>query len=207
MSLQPGWHSTIFGFLTLAGLFLAGLAAIALFVVALRRRGWTHLFTTEHVQDLGRLLLAFSTFWIYLWASQHLLIWYSNLPEETSYYVVRHRGSWGLLSLANVLLNWLAPFALLLTRAGRRSDRAVCAASLSILVGHWLDLYLVAAPPILGPEPRFGPLELVPFAGACALFLLLALRALARGNLVPIRDPYLVESLPALEARPEQPGP
>lgn len=205
MSLQPGWNSTIFGFLTLAGAFLSSLAAIALFVIAFRRRGWTQVFTAEHVQDLGRLLLAFSIFWIYLWASQHLLIWYSNQPEETSYYVLRHNTSWGALSAADVLLNWLGPFALLLTRAGRGSDRRVAAAACSILVGHWLDLYLVAAPPVLGPVPSVGPLELVPFAGACALFLLLALRSLTRANLVPIRDPYLIESLPASGAPHEHP--
>ena len=198
MSLQVEWNSTIFGFLTLAGTFLASLAVIALFVVAFRRRGWTHFFTDEHVLDLGRLLLAFSIFWIYLWASQHLLIWYSNQPEETSYYVLRHFGSWGVLSSANVLLNWLVPFALLLSRHGRQSDRCVSLAALSILVGHWLDLYLIAAPPVVGPVPRIGLLELLPFAGACALFLWVTLRSLARAHLVPIRDPYLIESLPGL---------
>src|SRR6185295_16946973 len=114
--LQKDWNSTIFGVLMLAGAFLASLAVIALFIVAFRRRGWSSFFTDEHVFDLGRLLLAFSIFWIYLWGSQHLLIWYSNQPEETSYYVVRHTGAWGVLSTANVLLNWLLPFALLLSR-------------------------------------------------------------------------------------------
>jgi len=203
MSLQPDWNSTIFGVLTLAGAFLASLAVLALFVVAFRRRGWTQLFTEAHVYDLGRLLLAFSIFWIYLWGSQHLLIWYSNQPEETSFYVLRHSGSWGVLSIANVLLNWLVPFGLLLTRAGRQSDRRVGAAALSILIGHWLDLYLVVAPPVLGTTPSIGPLEILPFAGACALFVLLALRSLAHSPLVPIRDPYLIESLPDLAAAHE----
>lgn len=202
MSLQPRWTSTVFGVLVLAGMFVSSLAVIALFVVAFRRRGWTQVFTDAHVYDLGRLLLSFSIFWVYLWVSQHLLIWYSGLPEETSYYTQRHSGSWGVLSTLNVLLNWLVPFLLLLSRGGRGSDRCVLAAALSILVGRWLDLFIVAAPPLLRGAPRIGPLELLTLVGACALFLWLALRTLARHNLVPIRDPYLVESLPALVAEP-----
>src|SRR5262249_29777624 len=131
MSLQGHWTSTVFGLLLLAGVFLSSIAALALFVTSFRRRGWTQVFTDAHVRDLGRLLLAFSVFWVYLWVSQHLLIWYGGLPEETSYYVRRHAGSWGALSAINVLLNWLVPFLLLLSRAGRESDRRVRAAALS----------------------------------------------------------------------------
>jgi len=94
-----------------------------------------------------------------------------------------------------VLLNWLVPFFLLLTRAGRKSDGCVLAAALAIVAGHWLDLYLVVAPPVVGAAPRLGLQEFLPFAGACALFLLVGLRTLSRQNLVPIGDPYLVESL------------
>ena len=166
--------------------------------MALRRLGWSALFTDTHLYDLGRLLLTFSVFWVYLWACQHLLIWYSNIPEETAYYVHRHAGGWGLLSIANVLLNWLIPFLLMLTRDARRSDRMVALAALSILAGHALDLFLVVAPSTLGDRAGFGPLEILPPAAALALFVWVVLRSFARQNALPIRDPYLVESLTEL---------
>lgn len=205
MSLEARWYSTIFGLLTLAGMFVSALASIAVFVVVLRRLGWGRLFTDRHLYDLGRLLLSFSVFWVYLWTSQHMLIWYSNIPEETSYYALRHSGGWGALSLANVLLNWLIPFVLLLSRDARRSDRCIVLAAVSILIGHWLDLYLVVAPSTLvdarsgsGVGASFGPLEILPLAGALSLFVWVALRSFSRQHAVPIRDPHLVESLPEL---------
>ena len=38
---------------------------------------------------LGKFMFAFSIFWTYLWFSQYMLIWYSNQPEETKYFIER----------------------------------------------------------------------------------------------------------------------
>jgi hypothetical protein len=198
MSLQPQWYSTMFGIWSLVGCFLSSIAAMALAVVLLRRHGWDHVFTSNHVYDLGRLLLAFSVFWVYLWASQHMLIWYAHLPEETAYFRRRHVGGWGILSIANVLLNWTLPFLMMLSRDARRSDRVVGLAAGTILLGHWLDLCVVVVPSDPEASPVLGPLELLPAVGALALFVLVATRAFARNPALPIRDPYLVESLPQL---------
>lgn len=195
MSLQPHWYSTMFGVLTVAGIFLSALAAIAVFVVVMRRLGWGGVFTEDHLYDLGRLLLAFSVFWVYLWASQHMLIWYAHLPEETAYFQIRHTGGWGLLSIANVLLNWTVPFLLMLSRDARRSDRMILLAASSILAGHWLDLCIIVVPSTPGAAAILGPLELLPTLGALSLFVLISLRSFSRQHGVPIRDPYLVESM------------
>ncbi|WP_218932468.1 hypothetical protein [Adhaeretor mobilis] len=68
------------------------------------------LFTDDHLHDLGKLLLGFSCFWIYIWFSQYMLIWYTNMPEETSYYLLRTSGPWGPIMVVNILLNWVVPF-------------------------------------------------------------------------------------------------
>ena len=60
----------------------------------------------SHLHDLGKLLFAFSTFWAYIWVSQYLLIWYTNLAEEIPYYVERTRGGWLVLFLLNSILNF-----------------------------------------------------------------------------------------------------
>ena len=82
----------------------------------------------EHLHDLGKLLFAFSTFWVYIWFSQYMLIWYTNIPEETTYFVRRTHGLWFALFLANVVLNWLVPFAVLLRRDTKRT---------ADVAGHW----------------------------------------------------------------------
>ncbi len=198
MSLQPHWYSTIFGWLNLSGMFLSALAMIVILVVGLRYMGYKHVFTTEHVHDLGRLLMAFSFFWVYMWISQHMLIWYSNIPEETTYYIFRHFGSWGSLSFLNVILNWLIPFTMLLSRATKRSDKVILQAAVILLIGHWLDLYIMVMPAALGTEPVFGIWEIGPFVGMLAGAFWVVFHTLGKHNIVPVKDPYLVESLPEL---------
>jgi hypothetical protein len=196
MSLEPRWVSAVFGLASLSGSFLSGLAAIALLVVVLRRMGHGEFFTTEHLCDLGRLMMAFSVFWVYLWVSQHLVIWYGNLPEETSYYVLRHSGGWGPVSFLNVMLNWTVPFVLLLPRASKRSDRIVAIAAAVILAGRWLDLYVIVMPIAFPDRPAIGVFEVAPVAGTLAAVFMVAFRSLGKRSLVPLRDPYIVESLP-----------
>ena len=62
---------------------------------------------------------------MYIWFSQYMLIWYTNIPEETAYFVRRLHGCWLALFLANVVLNWVVPFVVLLRRdTKRRRDDA-----------------------------------------------------------------------------------
>jgi hypothetical protein len=204
MSLQPHWYSTVFGFFNLAGMFQSGLAMIALLIVLMRRAGYAHLFTTDHLHTIGNLLLAFCIFWVYLWVSQHLLIWYANIPEETSYYVFRHFGGWGTLSFLNVVVNWLVPFFILMPRASKRHDQTMLQVAILILAGRWLDLYLMVMPPALGAVPAVNVWEVGPTLGMLALFFFVVFNTLGKHALIPVNDPYLVESLPAEHASAAQ---
>ncbi|MEE8348671.1 MAG: hypothetical protein V3R94_03810 [Acidobacteriota bacterium] len=196
MSLQPHWYSTVFAWMSLAGMFLSGLAIVVVFLVILRKMGYDNVFTTDHLHDLGKLMHGFCFFWVYMWVSQHMLIWYSNIPEETTYYIFRHFGGWGSLSFLNVLLNWLIPFILLLPRVNKRDDKVMMQMAIVILVGRWLDLYIMVMPATFGAEPLLGIWEIGPMVGVLALFFWIVFRALGKRKLVPTRDPYLCESLP-----------
>ena len=196
MSLEPHWYSTIFGVYNFAGLFLGGLAAIIILAVWLERMGaLRHILTEEHLLDLGRLLFAFSTFWAYIWFCQYMLIWYANFPEETGYFIHRLRGHWEPLFLLNVFLNWVVPFFVLLPRASKRSAGVLLKVSVVILLGRWLDLYLMILPPLAGAEPVFGVWEVGLMIGAVAGGALVFFRSLAQAPLIPVKDPYLAESL------------
>jgi hypothetical protein len=195
MSLDPRWFSTIFAVYLFAGLFVAGLAFITLGTLALRARGDLRGVVNEnHLHDLGKLLFAFSTFWAYIWLSQYLLIWYGNLPEEIPHYLRRTGDRWIGLFLLNLVLNWVVPFVMLLSRAGKRDPRVLAAVCLVLLAGHWLDLYLVIVPEVAS-GPAIGGLELLIAAGYAGLFLSLVMRALAQAPLVALNDPHLEESL------------
>jgi len=196
MSLQPHWYSTVFGLITLSGMFLNALAMVTLVAVILRYLGFDDIITDDHLHDLGKLVMSMSVFWVYMWVSQHLLIWYSNIPEETSYYIFRHFGGWGSLSFLNLVLNWFIPFVVLLPKATKRSDKVMFQVSLVLVLGHWLDLYILVMPGLFGEQPTLGIWEIGLFAGMIGLLFRVIFWRLERRRFVPVNDPYLVESLP-----------
>jgi hypothetical protein len=207
MSLDGDWSSTIFAVYQFAGLFLGALAAIILLAACLRWLGpFRDVLTAAHLHDLGKLLFGFSTFWMYLWFCQYMLIWYVDNPEETVWFARRLHGGWGPLFVLNIVLNWGIPFLVLLPRSTKERLGVLVAMSLVVLAGRWLDLYLQILPRS-GDAPLAGAAwELGLLAGAAGLFVLVFLAALRRAALIPVGDPFLVESLPALRPHPEPSG-
>jgi hypothetical protein len=196
MSLEPGWFSTIFAIYNFSGLFLAALAAIIVVTIWLERRGvLMGSLTDSHIHDLGKLFFAMSTFWAYIWFSQYMLIWYADIPEETVYFVERTHGWWLGLFILNVVLNWGVPFVVLMPRNAKKDRRVLGTVAVMVLVGRWLDLYLMILPSVVGRVPRFGLFEIGLAAGALGLSALAITSALRAAPLVPIGDPHLSQSL------------
>jgi len=162
----------------------------------LRRMGaFRGVLTDDHLHDLGKLLLAFSTFWAYIWFSQYMLIWYADIPEETSYYVLRQHGAWSSLLLLNFGINWVVPFFVLLPRGAKRDAGTMVKVAVLLLVGRWFDLYLMILPPILGGVPAIGLWEVGLLVGGIGVCVPAVVRGLRAAPIVPLRDPYLAESL------------
>lgn len=196
MSLEPHWYSTIFGIYNFSGMFLNGLAAITIVVILLKRMGpFRHVLNETHLHSLGKLIFAFATFWMYIWFSQYMLIWYSNIPEEVVYFVRRERGPWLIFTIVNVLFNWAIPFIVLLPSWTKKNEGLLVKVCIVILIGHWIDLFWMILPPFMPDAPYVNVWELAPFAGMLAGFFYLTFRWLAKGNIVPVGDPYLVESM------------
>ena len=194
MSLEMAWFSTMFGLYHFSGLFVAALAVIIIVTITLRESGRLPGVNQHHIHDLGKLLFAFSTFWMYIWFSQYMLIWYSNLAEETTHFSLRS-GAWAPLMATNVLLNWIVPFLLLMAARAKMSERRLRRIAIVILVGHWIDLYLSIHPSLFGSTPVFGGWEVGIGLGGFALAFLMIARTLDRAATYPIGDPLLDESL------------
>ncbi|MFO1464395.1 MAG: hypothetical protein U1F66_11535 [bacterium] len=194
MSLEPHWYSTIYAIYTFSSLFLHGLAGIALIVILLYERGYFgNLLNENHLHDLGKMIFAFSSFWAYIWLSQYLLIWYSNIPEETVYYWLRTDSDWLWLFLLNFGLNWLVPFLTLMPRASKRSPELLKRVCIALLIGFWVDLFLLVAPNVM-KQRSIGPFEVLIALGYAGLFGYVVGRALERAPLIAKNDPYLQES-------------
>jgi hypothetical protein len=196
MSLEARWFSTIFGLYNVAGVLASTMAALAIATVLLSRAGLLPGVGPAHLHDIGKLLFGFCTLWGYLWFSQFMLIWYANLPEETQYFEARWTGGWTPVFFAVLVLNWALPFLLLLPRPAKRHPGHLLRVACLVLVGRWLDLYLMAAPANHAERPFLpGLLELAGAVGPVALFVFWTARTFGRVPLVAKGDPYLGESL------------
>ena len=194
MSLEPKWSSTLYPWFVFAGAFAGGLAALTVLVVLLRRRGLFSALNENHLHDLGKYVFAFSCFWAYLWYCQYLLIWYANIPDETTHFVLRTSVGWRALFWLNPAVGFVLPFALLLPAKRKRRERTLLAGAGLVLLGRVLDLYMLIMPAVMGARPTLGLAEPAAFVGLGAVFLLVFDRAFAAAAPEPVHDPYLEES-------------
>jgi len=195
MSLEPTWFSNIFGWYFLWGGFLSSIAATALICVLLKRTtsGWDVEITRARMHDLGKMVFAFSIFWMYLFFSQYIVIWYGNLPEETQFFQARLgsqflQDSWYWvssnldepyvkLSLAAWVGCWITPFWVLLGQEPKKTPVILGSVCAIVLLGFWLERNALVWP-ALEPDNGsawFGPIQLgisLGFLGAFALVYL-----------------------------------
>ena len=171
MSLEPSWSSTVFGVYIFSGMFLGTLAAVVLLARILSNK-----LTKDQWRDLGTLLFAFSSFWMYIWFSQYMLIWYVNNPEEAEYFVLRQQGPWQGLFLANLVLNWGVPFVVLLFRRAKENPAILMTVAATVLFGRFLDIYLLVMPSVTRGQSMFGLWDVCLIPGTVALIALLVRR-------------------------------
>lgn len=200
MSLNAHWYSTMYSWYNFASTFVAGMALITVFVVFLKNLGYLELTNREHLHDLGKFQFAFSIFWTYLWFSQFMLIWYANIPEETIYFIKRigdgsHSGPYRGLFWLNLIINFLAPLLILMTRGSKRNYGTITMMSVLILFGHWLDYYQMVMPAAAPDHMPFILLDMGVGAGFVGLIMFVTAKSLAKHPLLARNHPFLKESI------------
>ena len=182
MSIAPTWHSTIFAPYFVVGAIFSGIAALVLVMVVLRRTMRLEEYLREtHFVNLGKLLLLMSLVWLYFTFSEHLTTWYGNRPGEMRVMDVRESGLYGMLFWTMVACNFVVPFVLL-GISKLRSIPTIAISSAAVIVGMWLERFLIVVPPLATPhlaaaEGTYAPswVELSITAGTFAAMVLLYL--------------------------------
>ncbi|MCH5599744.1 hypothetical protein [Niabella ginsengisoli] len=200
MSIDAHWFSTMYSWYTFASTFVAGIALITLYVVFLKNNGLLPAVNKEHLHDLGKFMFAFSIFWTYLWFSQFMLIWYSNQPEETIYFVNRignsaRQSPYSGIFWFMLVINFVGPILIFMSRDSKRNYTIVTFVSILILFGHWLDFYQMVFPAISPdkvPSIAFDMGIALFFVG---LIMLLVARTLSKYPLTVENHPFAKESV------------
>jgi len=200
MSIDAHWYSTMYSWYTFASSFVSGMSLVALFIIFLKNRGQLEYVTEEHLHDIGKFMFAFSIFWTYLWFSQYMLIWYSNQPEETKYFIERigtadKSGPYHGLFFLNLILNFVCPLLILMKRGVKRNWSAITFMAVLIIFGHWIDFYQMVMPGTMKEHAEMMPFEF----GICALFVGIIMwgvgKYLTKHPLLMKNHPFLKESM------------
>lgn len=194
MSLEADWYSTIFGVYYFAGTVLAGLAAATYIIIRFHENGFLPNLRPDHFYSLGALLFAFINFWAYIAFSQFLLIWYANLPEETSWFLMRWQHGWEYVSILLIIVHFAVPYFALLTQDSKMDPKRLKLMSIWILFAHLLDIYWLVMPSYDGGVPLSWMEIGFPVLVVGLVMIVLSFK-LKRNNLVPVGDPKLERGL------------
>ncbi|MCC9166122.1 quinol:cytochrome C oxidoreductase [Pontibacter harenae] len=198
LSIDTHWFSTMFGWYVFASWWVSGLAATTLAVIILKQNGYLKMVNANHLHDLGKFVFAFSIFWTYVWFSQFMLYWYANIPEEVIYFNERLGGNGGhykWIFFTNLIINFAFPFLVLMTRDAKRQMIMLKIVTIAILIGHWLDFYMMMMPGTLRGDAGIGLIEIGTTITFLGIFLLAFTKGLTKASLVPVNHPFLEESV------------
>ncbi|MFD1062338.1 quinol:cytochrome C oxidoreductase [Winogradskyella litorisediminis] len=193
MSVDPHWFSTLFGWYVFASMLVSGITVIALITIYLKSKGLLEFVNDSHLHDLAKFMFGISIFWTYLWFSQFMLIWYSNIPEEVVYFVARIE-DYTLPFFGMVAMNFLFPLLLLMNSDYKRIPWFIVMAGIVILCGHYLDVFNMIMPATVSERWFIGAPEIGAVCFFGGLFLLLVFHALSKTPLLAKGNPFIKES-------------
>ena len=200
MSIEPHWFSTIYGLQFIVGLILTALAfTVPILLLLSDYEPLKDRIRPSHLHDFGNLILAFVMLWAYLAFSQYLITWTGNLPEEIPWYLNRTRGGWQWVGLILVVFHFAVPFAVLLSRAAKRSARVLSRVAVAILVLRLIDfIWLVA--PAYASELTIHWMDILAPIGIGGVWLAAFFWQLESAPVLPVNDPRFTVAIETQEA-------
>ena len=196
MSITPKWYSTMFGVYFFAISAVVSIAVITLVLMLLRISGFLReVVSLEHYHDLGKLLYGFNIFWTYIAFSQYFLIWYSNIPEETVWFLDHFKGSWNTVAVVLAVGHFVIPFLGFMSRHAKRNLAVHCGFVIWMLIMTYVDLYWIIMPNLDKYGISFSLLHLAPFITIGGFYVGTLFNRMKKHALVPEQDPRLEESL------------
>ncbi len=194
MSIDVHWFSTLFGWYAFAGMWCTTMTVLVMLVLYLKKQGYLPKVNESHIHDIGKWTFATSFLWSYLFFSQFMLIWYANIGEESIYYVQRIE-EYQLMYFGMFFINFAFPMLLLMSRDAKRHAGILIFVGLIIVIGHWLDVYIMVSGGSMGSSASIGFVEIGMALAFLGLFIRVILTNLTKAPLTPVNHPFLDESI------------
>ena len=147
----------------------------------------------SHIHDLGKWVFGVSFLWSYLLFSQFMLIWYSNIPEEVTYFQVRFE-EFKILYWGMFIVNFTFPMIALMDRDKKRNYGFLTTVGVLIFMGHWVDTYMLVTPATMKTHSHLNLFEIGLALGFLGLFLFVVLNTLTKAPLMAKNHPFYEES-------------
>ena len=190
-SLSPQWHSTLFGWWYFATVFWSAICAMSFTATRVRAAlPVNNMFNRGRVRhDLGKMIFAFSVFWMYLTYAQYIVIWYADLPTETFFIVGRcWHHPWMFLTWMTPVLIWATPFSVLMGVVPKKTPKILGTVALLGLIGVWDLNYILIVPSLFPDTLPLGWIELCITAGFLGAFIICAIPGLRQLAEVAVSD-------------------
>jgi len=179
MTLQPGWHSTIFGPYFVVGAIFSGIAALMIVMIAFRRAYHLEDYLKEiHFRYLSTLLLIMSLIWFYFTFSEYLTGVFGAEPHELHIIMYKFTGPFAFFFWGMVFCNFVIPVIILSFRKFR-TIKGIFIASVAVVIGMWLERLIIVVPSLANPRLDLPAgiyvptiLEWALFAGGLSAFVM-----------------------------------
>jgi Ni/Fe-hydrogenase subunit HybB-like protein len=181
MTVQPMWHSTIFGPYFVVGAIFSGIGAIIIAMAIIRKAYHLEQYLKPiHFNNLGLLLLVMSLLWFYFTFAEFLTTYYGGEPMHMVIFLSKTEGKFSPQFWTMVVTCFVIPFALLANGRTRTKVWGTVAASISVEIGMWLERFLIVVPSLSSPRVPLSAPSYVPswvewslFAAFISMFILL----------------------------------
>ncbi len=207
LSADVQFFSTVYGAMILVGSYVQSFA-LTLVVMILTSRGdrFGGRINAKILHDLGNMMFAFVILWTYLSASQLIIVWPANLPQELVWYLDRVQGFWKWLALVTALSMFAIPFLALLSQARKRDPRRLIKVAIWLLAARVIDVFWIVAPTfrnasnssLLHTSHGFAIYwtDFAAFFGLGGIWVYVFLGQLRRRPLLPLHDPRVSSPIP-----------
>lgn len=149
MTMLPHWFSTMFPVTFLVSAYHSALAMVAILMVLCRKQlRLGDYIGGQQFHDQGKLIFAFAVFWMYVNWSQYVVIWYGLLPHEQEFFVLRFHAPFARVVEVMVSCVFVFPFLALLPRAPKKVPGVLAGVSAVVVIGHWLERFLITYPSV-----------------------------------------------------------